>query len=74
MRNIGAIIGGAALALVPLSVAAQSVEEYRLPAATATPTPRAPGPVDPDNPVVSAPRPAATAPPRPAQAAPTPTP
>lgn len=75
MRIFGGIIGGVALAGLPLAAAAQSVEEYRLPAPTATPTTRAPGPVDPDNPVVMTPRPAATATASPAPAAtPTPTP
>lgn len=75
MRIIGGILGSAALALLPLAAAAQSVEEYRLPSSTASPTARAPGPVDPDNPVVMTPRPTATATARPAPAAvPTPTP
>ena len=58
-------MGGAALAALPLAAAAQSVESYRLPAPTATPTTRAPGPVDPDNPVVMTPRPTATPTPTP---------
>lgn len=75
MRILGGILGSAALALLPLAAAAQSVEEYRLPSPTASPTTRAPGPVDPDNPVVMTPRPTATATARPAPAAaPTPTP
>ena len=48
MRIIGGIIGGAALAGLPLAATAQSVEDYRLPAPAATPTTRAPGPVDPE--------------------------
>lgn len=76
MRIIGGIIGGAALAGLPLAATAQSVEDYRLPAPAATPTTRAPGPVDPDNPVVMTPRPTTTATtsPTPATATPTTTP
>lgn len=73
MRILGGIMGGAALALLPLAAAAQSVEQYRLPTPTATPTTGAPGPVDPDNPVVMTPRPAATASASPAPVTPTPT-
>ena len=78
MRIFGGILGGAALAVVPLAAAAQSVEQYRLPTPSATPTTRAPGPVDPDNPVVMTPRavptPAASTAPTPATNAPTPVP
>ena len=78
MRILGGILGSAALAALPLAAAAQSVEEYRLPAPTATPSTRAPGPVDPDNPVVMTPRavptPTTSPAPAPSAAAPTPTP
>lgn len=53
------------LALVPLPLAAQSANDWRLPGATVTPAPPgSQGPVDRDNPVVTT-----TAPPRPTQTA-----
>lgn len=67
-----------ALALACAPLAAQSVNEYRLPGSD-RPRPNVQGPVDPDNPVVSAPtaRPTAVAPspnPAPTAAAPSPSP
>lgn len=70
------------LAVVPLPLAAQSANDWRLPGATVTPAPPgSQGPVDRDNPVVTtstAPRPSQSATPTPvttpSQAAPTPAP
>lgn len=75
MRSRARIAGaGSALVLAGMLAApplgAQSVNEYRLPGAAATPNPRAQGPVDPDAPVVRASPPPSTAP----SAAPTITP
>lgn len=77
LRIAGAV--ALALALVPLPLAAQSANDWRLPGATATPAPPgSQGPVDRDNPVVTttAPRPSQSATPTPvatpSPAAPTP--
>jgi hypothetical protein len=63
-----------ALWLAAGTAQAQSVSDYRLPGATQTPDPRSQGPVDSENPVVSAPRPTASAPPTTPTATATPTP
>lgn len=77
LRIAGAV--ALALALVPLPLAAQSANDWRLPGATVTPAPPgSQGPVDRDNPVVTttAPRPSQSATPTPvatpSPAAPTP--
>jgi len=77
LRIAGAV--ALALALVPLPLAAQSANDWRLPGATVTPAPPgSQGPVDRDNPVVTttAPRPSQSAAPTPvatpSPAAPTP--
>lgn len=78
LRIAGAV--ALALALVPLPLAAQSANDWRLPGATVTPAPPgSQGPVDRDNPVVTttAPRPSQSAAPTPAatrSAAPRPAP
>lgn len=70
LRSVGAI--ALALSLVPVPLAAQSTNDWRLPGATVRPAPPgSQGPVDRDNPVVTTtvPSPSQTATPSPAPAA-----
>lgn len=70
LRSVGAI--ALALSLVPVPLAAQSANDWRLPGATVRPAPPgSQGPVDRDNPVVTTtvPSPSQTATPSPAPAA-----
>jgi hypothetical protein len=66
-ERFGATLLAALLAAGVQPAHAQSPSDFRLPPSTSTPAPRVQGPVDPDNPVITSPRPT----PRPT---PTPTP
>jgi hypothetical protein len=76
MRGSGrvwqAAVVTAGFAMLPGIALAQSANDFRLPSAspTTTPPPRIQGPVDPDNPVITSPRPA----PRPVPSSTVPTP
>lgn len=76
MRGLGRVwqlaVIAAGYAVLPGHALAQSPSDFRLPSSrpTAAPPPRVQGPVDPDNPVITAPRPA----PRPSPSATVPAP
>lgn len=67
MPAVAATLGAA---LTASSLAAQATGDYRLPGATATPSSRAAGPIDPTDPTISQPRPRPSAAPSPEAAAP----
>lgn len=60
------IVASMTLILCTHAAQAQSVSDYRLPEPTASPTPRAAGPIDPENPGASTPRAISTREPAPA--------